>query len=325
MKNVILFLLLILGTGAFVKAQQTSPTPKGPPTRDQPQGPIVRRQEEMNRRFETLGLESSSARRISNLVRAAIVQALNNLYRKPTKAEARLLAVGKEEQKKYARFLKQSDTGLTKLMADKGCAEYTSVLNVSEECRKFSMPGAGSSFSFRTGNYRIRRLSDLTFREGAFYSTGILSHAVMVNIGDVPLDEVTLNTRGLKFLNDFQPAAEFEEAKKIDARLNEGIHDGGFFYSRSLEAQEEATYALRVIAYRGSSYRAIQGFVYDELDFDERRDVTVAFRIVGRDDDSVTILWKILANQKSPSIKRSNEDRFKTEENKFVAEKTGAN
>jgi hypothetical protein len=216
--------------------------------------------------------------------------------------------------------LRQPDTGLTKLMMDRGCAEYTSVLNVSEECRKYTMPGAGSSFSFRTGNHRVRRLSDLTYRDDGFYSLGILSHSILFNLGDIPLEQITMQTNGMKFLTDFETVTEFEKAREVDKRINDGIENGGFFYSRKAEAAENMTYVLRVVAYRGSYYRAVQGFVYDELDFDERRDVTVAFRIVRRDDESVTILWKILANQKSPAIKKPTGDKLKLQENKFMAE-----
>ena len=182
------------------------------------------------------------------------------------------------------------------------------------------MPGAGSSFSFRTENYRVRRLSDLTYREDGFYSSGILAHGIIVNIGDIPLEQVTTQTNGLKFLIDFETASDYKKAGEIDERIDDGIENNGFFYCRRVRAAENATYILRVIAYRGSYYRAMQGFVYDELDFDKRRDVLVAFRIVRRETESVTILWKILSNQKSPAIKKPSREQLKQEENKFMAE-----
>ena len=64
----------------------------------------------------------------------------------------------------------------------------------------------------------------------------------------------------------------------------------------------------------------MDGFVYDELDFDERRDLTVAFRIVRRDAESVTILWKIISNQKSPAIKKPTREQLKAEEDRMAAE-----
>lgn len=326
MKFYIVFSLLILGTVASLNAQQPStiPTPR-PPTAAEETRRLILEREKSNARFEALRSAGSYNRTISNSAQAAAMKTVTNTYRKPTKEELKLLSTGKEEQKKYAQFLRQSDTGLTRLIMDKGCADYTSVLNVSEECLKYTMPGAGSSFSFRTENYCIRRLSDLTYREDGFSSPGILAHSILVNIGDFPLEQVTKQTKGLKFLNDFEPVTDFEKAREIDMRLNSGIENDGFFYSRNTKADENSTYILRVIAYRGSYFRAVQGFVFDELDFDERRDLTVAFRIVRRDENSVTILWKILENQKSPAIKKPDQKLLKQEENNFMADKTDKN
>ncbi len=323
MKKIILFSVLILSGIISLNAQQPGATPIAPTQAERAQRELYRRQES-NRRFEALRSAGEYNRRVSNSVRSAALQTINNLYRKPTKEESKLLAAEKDDLKRYAPFLRQSDTGLTKLMIDRGCAEYTSVLNVSEVCRKYTMPGAGSSFSFRTENYRVRRLSDLTFREDGFYSLGILSHSILFNLGDIPLEQITMQTNGMKFLTDFETVTEFEKAREIDKQINDGIESGGFFYSRKAEAAENTTYVLRVVAYRGSYFRAVQGFVYDELDFDERRDVTVAFRIIRRDDESVTILWKILANQKSPAMKKPTQDELKLEENKFMAETENA-
>ncbi len=320
MKKVISFSVLIFSGFISINAQQPNSTSSTPRTTEDARQ-ILRQREESNRRFEALRSAGEYDRRVNNSVRSAALQNINNIYRKPTKEESKLLAIGKDDLKRYAPFLRQSDTGLAKLMMDKGCAEYTGVLNVSEECRKYSMPGAGSSFSFRTENYRIRQLADLTYREDGFYSLGILSHSILVNVGDFPLEQITMQTNGLKFLTDFETVTEFEKAREIDKQLNDGIENGGFFYSRKAEALENTTYVLRVVAYRGTYFRAVQGYVYDELDFDERRDVTVAFRIVRRDDDeSVTILWKILENQKSPAIKKPTQNELKLKENKFMAE-----
>ena len=138
--------------------------------------------------------------------------------------------------------MRQSETGLTKLIVDRGCADYASIVNVSAECLKYMMPGAGSSFSFRTGNHRVRRLSDLTYREDGFYSTGILAHGIIVNIGDIPLEQVTTQTNGVKFLIDFETASDYKKAAEIDERIDDGIENDGFFYSRSAKTEDDATY-----------------------------------------------------------------------------------
>ena len=207
MKTVIFLAFFIFGGTMSVSAQQ--PTPSNTPVPQITPNPaeetrrMIRQQEETNRRFDAL--RNGGNRANNNLSRTLAIQNINNIYRKPTKNEFELLAPNKEDLKKYAQFLRQSNTGLLKLIADQGCAENTNVLDVSEVCLKYSMPGAGSSYSFRTENYRIRRLSDLTYADDSFQSLGILAHAILVNVGDIPLEQISLQTKGLKFLTEFKP------------------------------------------------------------------------------------------------------------------------
>lgn len=227
------------------------------------------------------------------------------LYRKPTKKELKAVEPRRELFAKFAKFLRQPKTGLTKLIDDKGCAENTKVVVATDNCLQYTMPGAGSSFSFRTENYRIPRLADLTFTDKSFQAGGILLHGIFVNIGDVPLEEVNLQTKGLKYLADFQPEPNYEKSIKIDLQLIQGIKNDGFFYRRGLFIVENTTFALRSIAYRGKYFRAVKNLTYNEFAFDKRKDVIVVFRIVEKDEaGNVTILWKELQDKDSPEVKR---------------------
>lgn len=315
MNNFLLFSILIGSCVAGVAGQTTQPTARENAER------LLRQQHDSHRRFESLK-SIGEVNKNGSLPRRLALQSLANIYRKTTREESKRLAPDKEDLKKHAQFLRQADTGLIRLIADRGCAKNINIINVSEQCLKYSMPGAGSSYSFRTTDHRIRRLSDLTYVGDGFISTGILAHAILVNVGDVPLERVSLQTAGLKYLNDFQVAADYVQATELDRLLTEGVESNGFYYSRAGSAAENATYVLRSIAYRGSYYRALDGFVYDELDFDKRKDVTVAFRIVRRDDESVTILWKQLAAKDAPKVKRSEKDDQKIKENDFLARET---
>ena len=324
MKKIMSLAVVIFSVIISVSAQQptppSTPVPQRTPDQAEETRRMIRQQEETNRRFDEL--RNSGNRANNNLSRTLAIQNINNIYRKPTKNEFELLAPNKEDLKKYAQFLRQSNTGLLKLIDDQGCAENTIVVNASEDCLKYSMPGAGSSYSFRTENYRIRRLSDLTYTDDSFQSSGILAHAMLVNVGDIPLEQISLQTKGLKFLTEFQTVTDFDKAKEIDRQFFQGIEKDGFVYRRVLYAKENTTYILRSIAYKGSYYRAIDGFLYDELDFDKRKDVTVAFRIIRRDEESVTIIWKQLAEKDSPKVKRKDKEDSDVKENKFLAKES---
>jgi hypothetical protein len=229
------------------------------------------------------------------------------LYRKPTEKELKAVAPNPALFAKYAEFLRQPNTGLTKLINDKGCAGNAKVVVATESCLQYTMPGAGSSFSFRTENYRLARLADLTFTDKSFQAAGVLLHGIFVNLGDVPLESVNPQTAGMKYLVEFQPEPDYNRGKAIDLQLIKGVRRDGFLYRRGLYTVENATFALRSIAYGGKYFRAAGQITYNEFDYDKRRDVIVVFRIVEKDEaGNVTILWKKLQEKNAPAIKREN-------------------
>jgi hypothetical protein len=320
-----LFVVFAFGGGASVLAQQSTPqpTPRNTPVPAEDAKKMIQRQRETDARFEAL--RSGGTRSRWSNFRVLSGESINNLYREPKKKELQAVAPDSRDLKVFEGFLKQSKTGLIKLVSDFGCAQSTKVIVVTEECLKYSLPGAGSSYSFRIENYRIRRLSDLTFADDSFHGLGVLSHSILVNIGDVPLENVTLQTIGLKFLTQFEPETDDQTAKEVDLSLMEGIEQDGFIYRRSLPALNDTTYALRSIAYKGFFYRAMDGIPYNELDFDKRIDIIVVFRIVRRDEGgTVTILWKELERKNSPKIKQQKVDsKENNEDRKLSAGESG--
>lgn len=315
MKNLLLIFCLVLTPGIAVKTQTppAPPVPRVTPNQSEQREQMrqeIRRRENVNRQFERLRNLGSDDYGMTRTVSPGLIQSINELYRKPTKKEMALLAPADEDKRKYADFLLTPNTGLIKLAADKGCAENAKIVVATADCLALSMPGAGNSYSFRRRSYGIARLADVTFTENSFQATGKRLHGIFVNIGDVPLQQVGPQTRGVGFLTDFKPEAEFERAKAIDRQLSHGIKKDEFVYRRALRALDDTTYVLRSIAYRGTYMRAVSGLTYNELDLDKRFDVTVAFRIVRRHDDgAVTILWKQMAKQNSPKTKREKNEK----------------
>lgn len=308
----IFIISLLLGFVCAANAQQ-QPAPKqavkpaaNPKPKVETQKILVRKKA-VNRRFDELRGDGDRWGGFFNPLRiqGQARNYLKQLYRKPTSEELKSIAPDEEDLQKYAQFLTNQDTGLIKLINDAECSENSKIVVASADCLKYKFPGAGSSFSFRINNYRLPRLADLTFTENSFQATGNHLHGIFVNIGDVPLENVNFNTRGLKFLLEFKPSTEFQTAKEVDQILSIGIVDDGFIYRRALYAEEDTTFVLRSIAYGGKSYRAVEGVTYNELDFDRRRDVIVAFRIVRKyADGSISLLWKKLSDEKAPKLSR---------------------
>mgnify|MGYP003393153582 FL=1 len=129
-------------------------------------------------------------------------------------------------------------------------------------------------------------------------------HGMVANVGEVPIESISLRSPGLKFLTDFQPSTNSEGVNEIYNRLLIGVEQDGYRYSHEATAIENSTYIFRSVAYRGKVLRSVRGFAYNELDYDKREDVIVAFRVAERlSDGSVTIVWKQFTDRESPKIK----------------------
>jgi len=230
---------------------------------------------------------------------------IQSIYRKPDKEQTKILAPARHLVELYVDFLRQPNTGIIKLNADTQCGENAGVVvAASENCLQYKMPGAGTAFSFRVQSYRIPRLADLVLAKDVLKTDGILQHGIIVYLGDIPLEDVTTETKGLKYLVNFEPVKTNTEFLKIDNELNNGVKADGFVYRLGFYVTDKATFALRSIAYEGNFYRSVGGVVYDEFDFDKRKDTLVVFRIVEKDaNGNITILWKMLSKRNAPGLK----------------------
>jgi hypothetical protein len=263
----------------------------------------VERSNDLNRRSENLRMTENFPVK-NDEERKAFRENVMPRYRETTDDEKKFLAPNSEDAAAFAKFLDQKNTGLTRLVASRGCADDPRVVNTSPQCEGRTMPGAGSAFSFRFGDYRILDLSDLNFKNNRFESLGVLNHGFIVNLGDTPLEEVTLGSNGVEYLDKLKPAKDFNKAAEIAQNLTKGIKDGDFTYASVLPAEVNKTYVLRVIAYQGEAPKEQGGFAYNEMELDKREDIIVAFRVVRLNpNEDVTILWKKLSDKKSPKLK----------------------
>ena len=226
------------------------------------------------------------------------------IYRKPTEKELMAVVPNGSVVNRYSDFLKEQNTGIFTLVPDHKCEENTKVISATDDCLKYTMPGGGSSYSFRASTYRIRDLADLNYLDNMLRITGLMVQGMMVNLGDVPIETVSLESNGLTYLISFRPVTDFEQARAIDSEIVAGVTRNGFLYKRSLPAEENKTYAMRAVAYRGKLMRSVRGIPYNEFDFDKRRDIVVAFRVGYRDQaGSLTIVWKMLSLSDAPKLK----------------------
>lgn len=297
-KGFSIFFVSLLASIAAI-SQVPAPTPTPVPGQ-RPVPPVL----DDNNRYDRLRSIDLINERRQGKPDHPLLDSKKGIYRRPGKEETAALAVGESLLKEHETFLQQPDTGIVKLNSDSACASNSEVVNVREECLQFRMPGAGIAFSFRTDSYRLPRLADLMFLDGYLRADAVLQQVIMTELADVPLGSVTLQTPGMKYLAEFKPPPDGDGFLAYDRELAAGIDKDGFRYRKGFLARSGVTYAIRSVAYKGSYFRSIDGVTYDELEYDRRRDVVVAFRIVDRDAaGNITILWKRLRETNSPTLK----------------------
>lgn len=215
------------------------------------------------------------------------------------KSEARVvrkgpLAPSAQDRSDHATFLKQGNTGLIRLLPSRSGDEKI-------------VRGGGSYYSFHFLSHEYGRGTDLELVRPLILTPGYVpakgsessldrlmvgfagaDFGMLTNLGDVPLDEITLQDQRTRYLAAYKPPTSDPEARCEFHRFRTGETIEGRLFKSSLPVQAGATYLLRSINYGES-------------------DVLVAFRVVRRDDDgSVIIAWKLLADFRSRHLSNIN-------------------
>ena len=203
------------------------------------------------------------------------------IKREPKVLKEGLLAPSVQDRLEHDAFLKQSKTGLIRLMPRE---VYDS------ESYQVAFPidilGGGAYFSFFHRAHEYGYGSDLELSRNKF-SVGFAGQAygMIVNLGDVPIDKISETDPQYVFMADHKPGhAGLQAARAEPMRFNNGVPVGTS--RRTVLAKSQSTYLLR------------------SIDFG-RSDVLVAFRVVRFDNDGGAIIaWKLLKTFSTPRLKR---------------------
>jgi hypothetical protein len=210
--------------------------------------------------------------------RARAAAEIDSLREKLKASEAVLLAPSDEDRKTYAEFLSRPDTGLIRLLPRGKWDD------------KLSMRGGGAYYSFTRLTHEYGYGSDVELQQGQL-SVGFAGadFGFMLDLGDVPLEEVSEETEAVRYMASFRTPAAEAEARAAYRQFGEreGHQAGPWIYRRRLPAVAGHTYALRSVNYRES-------------------DVLVAFSVVRNDTDgSVVMLWKLLKRYPKPTLEQN--------------------
>lgn len=202
-----------------------------------------------------------------------------------TAADKKLLAPSAEDINAYTAFLRQPQTGILRLVP----AAEGRVINASEV--ETGKPGVlynnvASCYSFSKSKYNCDRWSDIGLK-GELFRTGIASESLglLINLGDVPIESVTLQTPGASQLAALVAPSDYDSAAQQYKQNSAGFRIASYSYRSFLPAMTGKTYALRSTSYH-------------------RKDVLVVFRVIRRDEDGIiTIVWKRLKADAPPELK----------------------
>ncbi|MFV0387916.1 MAG: hypothetical protein ACK5NT_04095 [Pyrinomonadaceae bacterium] len=238
----------------------------------------------------------------------SLLAGTKKLYGKPKSKDIEHLQPSAELKKKYKSVLGLGDAGLITLLPDIGCFKNLGVISAAPECIKNDFPGAGAAYSFREETYRVPTVADIVYDGNAILSYGDFANSFFAYLGDEPLTNVTKQNKQIRALTAIQPAAESAQAEALQQTTIADPLEGKYSFGAGIKIVPNATFALRVIAYRGRYFRSIGWMVYNELNYDNRRDVVVVFRVVdGEASKPITLLYRKLIDEKSPKLEPTEE------------------
>ncbi|MBS1794854.1 MAG: hypothetical protein JSS81_13425 [Acidobacteria bacterium] len=225
-----------------------------------------------------------------------------------------LLLPAPEDLETYKAFLDRPKTGIFRLFSFYDCYSKN-LIRTDGPCADFIEDSWSFSFRWKTYN----NLSDVALVDGQIQTGSFFTQGLIVALGDVPLDNLSLASDGIKDLVEFKPAATFDEARRHSKKIKEGFDFAGFRFADRLTPEVGRTYALRSIAYRPHKWPPIFLRPGDKLvradarffgiRYDVRDDLIVVFRVIRKDaDGNLTILWKELQRRDAPKIKFSDKE-----------------
>lgn len=198
------------------------------------------------------------------------------------KLEKQMLLPSVEDREAYAEFLKQPDTGLTRLLP----REIYDSSNHPE--KRMTIHGGGSYFSFTRQTHEYGWGTQIGLEQGTLKSSFAgADYGMLVNLGEIPMENLNTDQAAVRFLASYEPASQLAQARSEYRRFADGLLIDEVKYRTTVKAVENNTYILR-------------GIHYDDSD------VLVAFRIVRKDSDgSIIIAWKLLKQYPKPTLARN--------------------
>lgn len=316
MRKLLIIFILCLGSVVFTNGQIVQPSPQQNWILQQ-----IQDQRREQRKLDNLNFISEYPRRNPSVSVSTYSEEIEKKALKSIRPSDALSA-------RYAAFLKLPGTGIVKILTEKACTyvEDEKFDNTIKRCPSDFIRGGGQYFSFRQKDFTKSSWADIGFKGDWIFSLGIFNQGILVNLGDAPLENLSLTDKGVRYLNNFQPSTDVRQADKQYAEFEHGVVDENLTYKQILPAETGKTYALRVVAYEADFYREIERkkkiIKLYPLKGDLREDLIIAFRIIDRDSEgNITLLWRELQRKKAPVLSIPKQETNPEGQSESAAEK----
>lgn len=211
---------------------------------------------------------------------------------KLSKEDKKLVSPDESDKTEYRSFLKLPDTSIIKLL-NASCTQI-GIVELPLACAS-GIPGFGSYYSFRTARHLYPGLSDIRLEGNKFVVQGFLAQGIIVPLEKTEIENVTLTTEGMRYLAGFVPAETASEAEKQALGFQKGLQTGNHTYYREANVVLNAVYGMRTIAYRSKA---------KTVSLDSRRDITIAFKVIRKDENgNVILVWRKLRDEAAPRLR----------------------
>jgi hypothetical protein len=191
--------------------------------------------------------------------------------------EKKVIEVADTDRDEFANFLTQPQTGIIRLMP----RELYDGLGK----RRLAISGGGAYYSFVRKTHEYGFGSDIELSNDQL-SVGFAGadYGMLLNLGDVSLDQVTADHPAMRALLDYTPPIKEADIRAEARKLWKGLQLAEFTFKGSVPAKASNTYLLRSIS-------------------PERSDLLAMFRIVRKDSDgSLILVYKVLKTFPKPSM-----------------------
>lgn len=210
---------------------------------------------------------------------------------KLSKENKKRLEAYKTDEQVYSNFLKTKKTGIFKLINLPNCGGIENPIS-NQTClfESYSISHLANSFSFRDG--RHSRFGDLSLRGDKLVTSPHIALSFMTKMGDIPIENVSLDSPGVRFVAAFEPSEKLQIANEQAFQFDKGRLEGENMYARGFKkVAKDTTYVLRSHGYDVESATG------------RPDDVIVVFRVIRIDDNGdVTIVWKELQRKKGQKL-----------------------